>query len=78
MQCFNLNMEHLHALCKLVSNFTDVFDRISKFLDLQKQLSDAGRRNIAEEFPVKASFELSLGVSLQMQFQNFNFSSPKQ
>jgi hypothetical protein len=74
---FDLNLDHLNTLMKLIGNYSEVFSRSGKFAQLQKQHFDMGRKNIYTEFPVKITFELSLGVSLQANFQNFNMTPPR-
>jgi hypothetical protein len=43
---FDLNLDHLNSLIKLLRNCTNIFDRVGKFIDLQQQLFDIGRKSI--------------------------------
>lgn len=43
---FDLNMEHLNTIILLLKNYTHIFDRVGKFIELQQQLFDIGRKNI--------------------------------
>lgn len=74
---FDLTLEHLHTLLRLVGNSSTVFSRVIKFMQLQKQLFDMGRKSIYPEFPTRAVFDLSLGVSMHVTFQNFNMAPPR-
>lgn len=74
---FDLNLDHMDTLLKLVGNYSETFSRVSKFVQLQKQLFDMGRKSIYSEFPVRTVFDLSLGVSLHLNIQNFNMTPPK-
>ena len=74
---FDLNLDHMNTLLKLVGNYSETFSRVSKFVQLQKQLFDMGRKSIYSEFPVRTVFDLSLGVSLHLNIQNFNMTPPK-
>lgn len=77
MPYFELSIEHLDTLLKLVGNYSETFSRISKFVQLQKQLYDMGRKSIYTEFPTRIVFDVSLGITLQVTLQNFNMSPPK-
>lgn len=51
--------------------------KLEKFVRLQKELFESGKKSIYHEFPGVMSFELSLGVSLVVEIRNFNFNTPK-